>query len=65
MDTLSLRRRRDGVNRFPFPMALAAVKAEPRLKDMALVKYSRLSVQPVTAQEWAFVCKMAGLKGVA
>jgi predicted RNA-binding protein with PUA-like domain len=53
------------VNRFPFPMALATVKAEPRLKDMALVKYSRLSVQPVTAQEWAFVCKMAGLKGVA
>jgi predicted RNA-binding protein with PUA-like domain len=48
----------------PKPVTLAAVKAEPKLKEMALVKYSRLSVQPVTAQEWAFVCKMAGLKGV-
>jgi predicted RNA-binding protein with PUA-like domain len=42
----------------PEPMTLAAVKAEPKLKDMALVKYSRLSVQPVRAQEWAFGCKM-------
>ena len=48
----------------PKPVTLAAIKAEPKLKDMALVKYSRLSVQPVTAQEWVFVCKMAGLKGV-
>jgi predicted RNA-binding protein with PUA-like domain len=47
----------------PKPVTLAAVKAEPKLKDMALVKYSRLSVQPVTAQEWAFVCKMGGLSG--
>ena len=43
-------------------MTLAAVKAEPKLKDMALVKYSRLSVQPVTAEEWKLVCKMGGLK---
>jgi predicted RNA-binding protein with PUA-like domain len=28
---------------------------------MALVKYSRLSVQPVTAEEWKIVCKMGGL----
>jgi len=28
---------------------------------MALVKYSRLSVQPVTADEWKMVCKMGGL----
>jgi predicted RNA-binding protein with PUA-like domain len=48
----------------PKPVTLAAVKAEPKLKEMALVKYSRLSVQPVTAQEWAFVCKMGGLTGV-
>ncbi|MCA3568781.1 MAG: EVE domain-containing protein, partial [Bradyrhizobium sp.] len=27
----------------------------------ALVKYSRLSVQPVTAEEWKYVCKMGGL----
>jgi predicted RNA-binding protein with PUA-like domain len=47
----------------PSPVTLAAVKAEPRLKDMALVKYSRLSVQPVTAAEWKIVCHMGGKKG--
>ena len=46
----------------PEPVTLAAVKAEPRLKDMALVKYSRLSVQPVTTAEWTTVCKMGGMK---
>ena len=48
----------------PKPVTLAAVKAEPKLKEMALVKYSRLSVQPVTGPEWKLVCKMAGLTGV-
>ena len=43
-------------------VTLAAIKAEPRLKDMALVKYGRLSVQPVTEAEWKLVCKMGGLK---
>jgi len=38
------------------------VKAEPKLKDMALVKYSRLSVQPVTPEQWQIVCKMGGVK---
>ena len=47
---------------FPKPVTLAAVKAEPRLKDMALAKYPRLSVQPVTAAEWKIVCAMGGLK---
>jgi predicted RNA-binding protein with PUA-like domain len=47
----------------PKPVTLAAIKAEPRLKDMALAKYARLSVQPVTAQEWKIVCAMAGMKG--
>ena len=49
------------VKPFPQPVTLAAVKAEPRLKDMALVKYSRLSVQPVTEEEWKLVCKMGGM----
>lgn len=43
------------------PVTLAAIKAEPRLADMALLKYSRLSVQPITAEEWKLVCKMGGL----
>src|SRR5947207_8604918 len=46
----------------PKPVTLAAIKAAPKLKEMALVKYSRLSVQPVTADEWKPVCKLGGLK---
>ena len=46
----------------PRPVTLEAIKAEPRLKEMALLKYSRLSVQPVTADEWKRVCKMGELK---
>jgi len=45
----------------PKPVTLAAVKADSKLKDMALVKYGRLSVQPVTDAEWKTVCKMGGL----
>jgi predicted RNA-binding protein with PUA-like domain len=50
------------VEPLPQPVTLAAIKAEPKLKDMALVKYARLSVQPVTAEEWKLVCKMGGVK---
>ena len=46
----------------PKPVTLATIKAEPKLKGMALVKYGRLSVQPVTEAEWKLVCKMGGLK---
>ncbi|MCX5514131.1 EVE domain-containing protein [Kaistia algarum] len=42
------------------PVSLLAAKAEPRLKSMALVANSRLSVQPVTNDEWAIVCEMGG-----
>jgi predicted RNA-binding protein with PUA-like domain len=51
------------VKRVPKPVTLAAIKAEPRLSEMALVKYSRLSVQPVTEREWRLVCEMGGLAG--
>ena len=44
------------------PVTLQAIKAEAKLKDMVLVRNSRLSVQPVTADEWKLVCKMGGLK---
>ena len=43
------------------PVTLDAIKAEPRLADMALVRLSRLSVQPVTAEEWRIVCGMGGV----
>src|SRR3984957_8160774 len=49
------------VNPVPNPVTLEAVKAEKRLAKMALVVYSRLSVQPVTPEEWALVCQMGGL----
>ena len=45
------------------PVTLATVKADKTLKDMALAKYARLSVQPVTAEEWKAICKMGGVKG--
>lgn len=50
------------VEDLPRPVTLAQAKAEPRLKGMALVANSRLSVQPVTPQEWAIVRRMAGLE---
>jgi predicted RNA-binding protein with PUA-like domain len=43
------------------PVTLAQIKAEPRLKDLALVRQSRLSVVPVKAEEWKLICKMAGV----
>ena len=43
------------------PVSLEAIKREPRLADMALLKLSRLSVQPVTEAEWALVCQMGGI----
>lgn len=46
----------------PEPVTLADVKGEPRLAEMALLKQSRLSVQPVRAEEWKRICAMGGLK---
>ena len=48
----------------PKPVTLAAIKGEPKLAGMALIKLSRLSVQPVSAAEWKLVCTMGGLKGM-
>lgn len=45
------------------PVTLAAIKADPRLQEMVLVRNSRLSVQPVTDEEWRIVCAMAGVSG--
>jgi predicted RNA-binding protein with PUA-like domain len=48
---------------FKRPVTLAGIKADPRFNEMVLVKYSRLSVQPVTAEHWKMLCKMGGAKG--
>ena len=45
----------------PSPVTLAAIKADKALAEMALVKNSRLSVQPVTDAEWQRVCTLGGL----
>jgi len=45
------------------PVRLADAKSEPKLKALVLVNNTRLSVQPVTAEEWTFICKMGGVKG--
>ena len=44
------------------PVTLAEIRATPQLKDMILVKYSRLSVQPVKDSEWKLICSMGGVK---
>lgn len=44
------------------PVTLAQIKADPRLTEMALVRSSRLSVQPVTEEEWRIVCALAGIE---
>jgi len=49
------------VKPLPTPVTLEAVKGEKRLAKMALVANSRLSVQPVTDEEWRIVCAMGGL----
>jgi predicted RNA-binding protein with PUA-like domain len=45
----------------PKPVTLAAAKANPKLAQMALVRTARLSVQPVTPEEWNEVCRMGGV----
>ena len=41
------------------PVTLHMCKADPRLADMALVKYTRLSVQPVRAEEWGIILELS------
>lgn len=47
----------------PAPVTMNDIKANPALAAMVLVNNSRLSVQPVTGEEWAEVCRMGGLDG--
>ena len=49
------------VRPLPRPLSLEQAKREPALKDMVLVNNSRLSVQPVSAAEWAAIMTLAGL----
>jgi predicted RNA-binding protein with PUA-like domain len=53
----------EAVEPMPQPVTLVAIKADPKLADLALVRLSRLSVVPVSAEHWAYICKLGGLKG--
>jgi predicted RNA-binding protein with PUA-like domain len=44
------------------PVTLAAIKADPRLKDFGLVRQSRLSVVPVSDEQWKLILKMSEAK---
>ena len=46
------------VRPFARPVSIREIKDDPRLADMVLVKNSRLSVQPVTEDEWRIVCAL-------
>jgi predicted RNA-binding protein with PUA-like domain len=48
------------VKKLPRPVTLKEIKADARFKDFALVRISRLSVMPVTDQQWEWIEKMAG-----
>ena len=50
------------VRAFEQPVTLDDIKSEERLAEMVLVKNSRLSVQPVTADEWDIVCTLGQTK---
>ena len=46
---------------FARPVTLEMCKTDPRLSAMVLLKSPRLSVQPVTQEEWAIICEMGGV----
>jgi predicted RNA-binding protein with PUA-like domain len=50
------------VGPMPRPVTLAEIKADPALAEMALVRFSRLSVAPVSDAEWRHICKLGGWK---
>lgn len=49
------------VKPLPRPVSLKEVKATPSLAKMSLITSMRLSVQPVTEEEWRIIGGMAGL----
>ena len=50
------------VRELPRPVTLAELKSIPSLSEMALLKRSRLSVQPVREAEWLEILRLAGVE---
>jgi predicted RNA-binding protein with PUA-like domain len=48
------------VRKLKNPVTLAQLKADKRLKNMDIIRLSRLSVGRVTDEEWAIVLELAG-----
>ena len=48
------------VRKFATPVTLAAIKAEPTLEEIELLRQSRLSVAEIRPEEWKIVRRMAG-----
>ena len=46
----------------PRPVSLVEIKADPAFADIPLVRYSRLSVMPITGPHWNRICRMGGWK---
>jgi predicted RNA-binding protein with PUA-like domain len=47
------------VRALPNPVSLSRIKSDPALQHMALLRLSRLSVQPVTPEEWAYIISLS------
>ena len=47
------------VEKLPRPVTLAEIKAEPRLREMEMIRQSRLSVAPVREEEWRLIIDLA------
>ncbi len=47
------------VKKLTFPVSLSKIKSDIRLQQIALVKQSRLSVQPITLQEWEIIIELS------
>ncbi|HNQ91846.1 MAG TPA: EVE domain-containing protein [Alphaproteobacteria bacterium] len=47
---------------FKTPLPLAQIKSDPRLENIALIRQSRLSVMPITDEEWQILCELGGVK---
>lgn len=50
------------VTPLPRPVTLESIKGHPLLGGMPLVKRSRLSIQPVTAEEWRIIMALGGME---
>jgi predicted RNA-binding protein with PUA-like domain len=40
------------------------MKADPKLEGLSLLRLSRLSVAPISAEHWRYICKLGGVRGV-